>query len=62
LLLEVWEIPNEIIVLFGGYRAMPTVLFANTLWKNAKLFHDQPTPQMEDVALDFFLYMSLEEP
>jgi hypothetical protein len=46
--------------LAATYPALPTPLFATTLWKNAKLSHDQPTPRMKDVALDFFLHMSLE--
>jgi hypothetical protein len=40
--------------LAATYPALPTVLFGNTLWKNTKRSHDQPTPRMKDVALDFF--------
>ena len=46
--------------LAATYPALPTILFATGLGKNAKLSHDQPTPRMEDVALDFVLHMSLE--
>ena len=46
--------------LAATYPALPIVLFANTLWKNVKLSHDQPTPRMKDVVLDFFLHISLE--
>jgi hypothetical protein len=46
--------------LAATYPALPTVLFATTLWKNAKLSHDQPTPRMKDVASDLLLNMYLE--
>jgi len=48
--------------LAATYPALPTLLFATALWKNAKLSHDKPTPRMKGVALDFFLHMPLEAP